>query len=270
MPKQAKNRERVVFITGASSGIGWAAALAFARAGYDVCGFARRTERLKALAAEIAHLPPPHGAFLAAPGDVRQAADLVAAVDLTLARFGQLDILVANAGVGQHGKLAEADWQDLQTVLRTNIDGLLHSLRAAVPALRANGGGQIMLISSVVAGLHTPYTATYAASKAFVSSLAGSLRLELESDNITVTDALVGRTETEFNQNRLGSSQANRGGLPTLPAAEVAQALVKAAERQPRHVIMRRFDRLLLIGGVIAPGLMARLAQRQYQPTKSE
>ena len=257
--------EQVVFITGASSGIGWAAALAFCRAGYQVCGFARRTERLAALEAEVAALPMPHGEFLAAVGDVRRAEDLAAAVERTVERFGRLDILVANAGIGQQGALAEAEWEHVETVLRTNIDGVLHSVRACVPAMRANGGGQIQVISSIVAGLHTPYTAAYSASKAFVSSLAGSLRLELVPDSIAVTDVLVGLTITEFNQNRLGSTAGNRGGLPTMTAEAVGSALVAAARRRPRRVIMRLFDRLALAGGVILPGFMARLARSRYQ-----
>ena len=185
-------------------------------------------------------------------------------------RFGRLDVLLANAGVGHHGTLVEADWDDIETVLRTNVDGVMHSVRAAAPAMRASGGGHVLIVSSVVAGIHTPYTATYAASKAFVSSLAGSLRLELEDDNIAVTDVLVGRTVTEFNQSRLGSSQGNRGGLPTVTADEVAFAIVKASERKPRRVILRLFDRLILAAGVIAPGLMARLAKRQYEPAEAE
>ena len=258
--------EQVVFITGASSGIGRAAALAFCRAGYHVCGFARRAERLEALGAEIEALPAPKGEFIAAVGDVRRAEDLGAAVEVTLSRFGRLDILVANAGLGQQGALAEAEWEHLEAVLRTNIDGVLLSIRACAPALRACGGGQIMIVSSIVAGLHTPYTATYSASKAFVSSLAGSLRPELESDNIAVTDVLVGLTITEFNENRLGAgASGNRGRLPTKTADEVADALVKAAQGQPRRVIMRFFDRAVLAGGVLLPAVMARLTWRRYQ-----
>ena len=258
---------RVVFITGASSGIGRAAALAFARAGCDVCGMARRAERLESLAAEIAALPGEHGAFLAAVGDVRRANDVAAAVDSAVERFKRLDALIANAGIGHHGTIADGDWAQIETVLRTNIDGVLHSVRACAPAMRAQGGGQILIISSVVAGVHTPYTAAYAASKAFVSSLAGSIRLELADDGISVTDVLVGRTATEFNQSRLGSSQGNRGGLPTASAEDVAAALVTAVERKRRRVILSLFDRLILAGGALAPGVMARLAKRQYEPT---
>ena len=263
-------KTQVVFITGASSGIGRASAFAFARAGHHVCGLARRADRLEALQAEIEGLPKPHGEFLAVTGDVCDSAQVKAAVERTLERFGRLDILAANAGLGHHGTLVDGEWDDIETVLRTNIDGVIHSVRAAAPAMRRNGGGHVLIVSSVVAGIHTPYTATYAASKAFVSSLAGSLRLELEGDNIAVTDVLVGRTITEFNQNRLGSSQGNRGGLPTMSADDVAAVIVKAAERKPRRVILTLFDRLILAGGVLAPGIMARLARRQYKPADGD
>ena len=257
----------VVFITGASSGIGWETALAFARAGYHVCGMARRQERLAALDAEIANLPEPHGDFLAVAGDVRDADAVDDAVRQTVNTFGRLDALVANAGIGHSGSVVEAEWDDLQTVISTNIDGVLHGIRACVPAMREfAGGGHILIVSSVVAGVHTPYTATYAASKAFVSSLAGSLRLELEGDNIKVTDLLVGRTVTDFSANRLGPIKRGMSGLPTMQADQVAEAIVLAARRRPKRVVFRFFDRLILLGGMLAPGIMARLAKRQYQP----
>ena len=180
--------------------------------------------------------------------------------------MGGWDILLANAGVGQHGKLADADWRHIETILRVNIDGVIHSVRACAPAMRESGGGQIMLVSSVVAGIHTPYTAVYAASKAFVSSLAGSLRLELAEDKIIVTDLLIGRTESEFNQARLGSEHVNRGGLPVKSAEEVADIILRAAQRKQERVIPSWIDRLALAGGTLAPRVMARLAARQYRP----
>lgn len=256
----------VVFITGASSGIGRETALAFSRAGYHVCGLARRQDRLAVLGADIANLPGAHGDFLAVRGDVRDANAVEAAARQTLDAFGRLDVLVANAGIGHSGTVVEADWDDLETVMRTNIDGVLHCIRACVPAMRASGGGQILIVSSIVARVHTPYTATYAASKAFVSSLAGSLQLELEDENIHVTDLLVGRTLTDFNLNRLGSIKGGASGLPTMNADQVAKVIVAAARRRPRRVVLRFFDRLILLGGMLVPGIMARLAKRQYQP----
>ena len=191
------NTNKVVLITGASSGIGYAAALAFARRGWQVAALARRLDRLAELRAAVESLPDPHGELLPLEADVRDPLALERAVLGTSAHFGHLNALIANAGVGQRGALVESQWGDLETVLRTNIDGVLHSIRAAVPLLRSAGGGQIVIISSVTAGLTVPYTAVYGASKAFVSSIARSLRLELEPDDIGVAEVLGGRTEGE-------------------------------------------------------------------------
>ncbi len=256
---------RAALVTGASSGIGRAAALAFAARGVNVCGLARRADRLDALAGEIAALPAPRGAFLPVAGDVTDASALYDAVAQVMAHYGRLDILVANAGVGQRGAVADADWRDLETVLRTNIDGVLHSVRAAVPAMRQTGGGHIVIVSSVAFNLVSPYAAAYAASKAFVSSLARSLRLELAADGIHVTDILAGRTATEFNERRLGNGRRTGQGVPTMPAERVAAAIVRAVERPGGTVVVRPFDRLVVWANVIAPGIMGRLARRQYR-----
>lgn len=257
--------QQVVFITGASSGIGRKTALEFARAGYHVTGTARRGEKLKSLEDDIHALPSPHGNFLAIQGDVTQAHTLETAVEKTLETFGRLDILVANAGVGHRGGIVDSDWGDMETMLRTNMDGVLHSIRACVPAMRKHGGGHIMIISSVAANIASPYAAIYAASKAFVSSITGSLRLELESDNIKVTDFLVGRTSSEFDNNRLGAGKRSGGGIPTMDVDQVAIAIVRSANTNKKRVILRMFDRLIVWGGTFTPALIARLAKRQYK-----
>lgn len=256
---------KVVLITGASSGIGRATALAFVKVGFNVTGTARRLDRLQSLQDEINVLPTPHGNFLAVQGDVTQAKSMQNAVQLTIEKFGRLDVLVANAGVGHRGAIVDSGWDDMQTLLRTNMDGVLHSIRASVPLMRQSGGGHIMIISSVGATMYSPYAAIYAASKAFVSSIAGSLRLELETDNIKVTDFLVGRTDTEFNQNRLGAGKRSGGGIPVMDVEQVAQAVVKTVGRNQKRVILRFFDRLIVWGGIFTPWLIARLARKQYK-----
>lgn len=256
---------RVALITGASSGIGYAAALAFARDGANVVALARRAERLEQLELAVSQLPTPHGDILTLAADVQDSAALQQAVQQAIERFGRLDILVANAGVGHRGSLVEADWNGLETLLRTNIDGVLHSVRAAVPAMRQSGGGYIITVSSVTSNMVSPYAASYAASKAFLSSLAKSLRLELEGDNIRVTDFLIGRTATEFNENRLGEGKRTGKDTPMMSAEHVAEAIVRATHQNKATVTLRLFDRLVLWANTLAPGLMGQIARRQYK-----
>jgi short-subunit dehydrogenase len=257
-------QNKVIFITGASSGIGYATALAFARRGAHVAVTARRADRLAALEAAVAALPTPHGEVLALTADVRDGAALTAAVEGAVARFGRLDALIANAGIGHRGAVVDALWEDLDTVIRTNIDGVLHSIRAAAPALRQSRG-HIVIVSSVTAGMTAPYTAIYAATKTFVSSLAASLRLELEADGVTVTDLRLGRTATEFNDKRLGGKRASSGVVSSMPVERVAEAVVRAVERRERVTVLRPLDRLIMLGSALVPGVIGRLAKRQYK-----
>jgi short-subunit dehydrogenase len=191
------------------------------------------------------------------------------AVAQTVARFGRLDYCIANAGIGQRGSIVDSEWAHLDAVLHTNIDGVLHTIRAAVPEMRRHGdGGHIVIVSSVAASLTAPYAATYSASKAFVSSIARSLRLELAPDNITVTDLLLGRTATAFNQRRLGAAgYADRAArLPTMTPERVAEAILRACERRTsRTLILRPFDRLIVWANALVPGFMGRRALRQYK-----
>lgn len=257
---------QVALITGASSGIGYATALAFTRNGVQVVAIARRSERLAQLEREVNSMTTSaHGEILTLIADVRNADEMRNSVERAVERFGKLDILVANAGVGQRGDIVDAGWSDLEPVLRTNIDGVLHSIRAAVPAMRQAGGGQIILISSVMSNLPAPYAATYAASKAFVTNLANSLRLEFEMDNIHVTNILLGQTHSEFAEKRLGKPGRVASRLPTMTAEQVAQAIVRSSRRKTKNVVLRWLDRLIILGNTVVPGLMGRIARRLYR-----
>jgi len=258
---------QVVLITGASSGIGQATALAFAKRGAKVAVTARRADKLAALADEIAMLPAAHGECLPITADVSDAAAMQAAVDQAVARFGRLDVLIANAGIGQRGALVDSDWNDLETLLRTNIDGLLHSVRAAIPALRQSGAGHIVIVSSIAGSTVTPFTAVYGASKAFASSLARSLSLELEADHISVTNLVIGPVDTDFNTNRLGEAgyAKKAAKLPKMSADEVAQGIIRATERRSKNVTLRLFDRLILLASTFAPYSIGRQALKRYK-----
>ncbi|MCY3945916.1 MAG: SDR family NAD(P)-dependent oxidoreductase [Anaerolineaceae bacterium] len=254
---------RVALVTGASSGIGRATTLALLGAGIHVIGMARNSERLAQLEEDAREF---QGDVLTIAGDVTRREDVARAVKEGVARFGRLDILVANAGVGLRGDLVGAEWAALESLLRTNVDGVLHSIRAAVPAMRESGGGHIITISSLAAPLIVPYSAAYAASKAFLSSMAHSLRLELEDEGILVTDMLVGRTATEFDSRRLGAGAREAGSsLPVMSAEEVARGVMRVIDRPRRSVTLRLFNRLILLAGRLAPDLLGRMARRQYR-----
>lgn len=255
---------RVSLITGASSGIGRATTLALIQRGDHVAGIARRAEALQTLSDESEAITAPHGTFLPLVADVSDAEAVREAVAQAVARFGRLDVVIANAGVGHRASVIEADWDDVEKLLRTNIDGVLHTLRAAVPHL-TRPGGHVITISSVTASMNVPYAAYYGASKAFVSRLAGALSLELAPEGIAVSDFLLGRTQTAFNENRLGAGARRASRLPEMPPERVAQAILRTLDRPRSTVIVRPFDRLIVLGNVLLPGLMARLAKRQYK-----
>jgi 3-hydroxy acid dehydrogenase / malonic semialdehyde reductase len=254
---------RGIVITGATSGIGRATALLFAALGDRVAALGRRTDRLESLQreAEARDLP---GRILPLTADVTDPGALRRAVAVALAEFNRLDVLVANAGVGFRGPLVEAQWDDIQAVLRTNIDGVIHSVRAVVPALQAGQGGHIVLISSVVGPVPAPYASVYSASKAAVDALGRSLRTELKPDNIRVSVLWVGQTETEFAAQRRGQPGKVASRWPTMTPEQVAGGVVRALERNPRVTTLRWIDGLLVWVGRRFPALMDRLLARIY------
>lgn len=254
---------RVALITGASSGIGKETTIALLKHGVNVAGTSRRKDSLQPLSLLAKDLT---GDFLALQADVRSSAAMQEAVTQLLDHFGRLDYLIANAGIGHNGSLMEASESDIHQLLQTNIDGVIHSVRAAVPALRLNdSGGHIMIVSSVVAPMTLPYSALYAASKASVSSLARSLYHELKEDQIHVSDFLLGRTETNFITNRLGKSRNQKARmLPAMSAEKVGRTILGLLEKKPRSFVARPFDRLLLMVNLILPDFVARRAARHY------
>ena len=258
-----EHQPRTLLITGATSGIGRAAALLFAALGDNVGAVGRSTERLQAVCEQAEH-DDLKGQILPLEADVTDAEAMQRAAALTVAEFNRLDVVVACAGVGHRGPLADADWADIETTLRTNIDGVLHTVRAAIPALRASGGGHIVLISSIVGPVPAPYAAAYSASKAAVDAFGRSLRAELRADHIHVSVLWVGQVHTEFAKNRLGQPGKVASRWPTMTPEYVAGGIVRALERKPRAKTLRLLDSALVWLGRTLPWVTDRLFARIY------
>lgn len=245
---------KVAIITGASSGIGEALALAMARHGCHLVLSARRRERLESLADRCRA----QGVrAVGIPSDMSDRAQVQALVAQAAAAFGGLDILVNNAGVGLMGAVAGLDMDLMDQVVRTNLYGPIWAIQAAVPVLRARGGGMIVNVSSVVGLRSLPYTGGYCATKHALNAISDSLRIELQGTGIRVVSAYPGATETEFGDARLGvrprGLRRHPGGLVS---AEVAAAAVLRGIRSGRRdVFVRWQDRLMAAASRTLPGV---------------
>lgn len=219
----------VVAITGASSGIGRATALLLAEAGAEVVLAARRVERLEELVEQIG---PDHA--LAVQTDVRDPEQTRALVRAAVDRFGRLDTMVANAGIGMYGGIEDATDADLERMLDVNLAGTVWSVRAAVPELRRNGGGDIVIVASVAGLRGDGNEAVYAATKFGQVGLAGALDRELRRDGIRVTALCPAGVTTEF---AVGAGRTE--GDPALDAylqPEDIAFQVLTVLRQPRRM----------------------------------
>ncbi len=175
--------QQVVLITGASSGIGRALAVALGRRGATVGLLARRAETLQEIGREV---EAADGHAYALPADVQDAVAVRAAADELRARCGRIDVLVANAGVA--GEISERfDAENIASVLGINVVGAAHSVAAVLPEMKARGRGQLVAISSLAGYRGLPKSAAYCASKAALTAMFESLRLDLHGTGVDVT-----------------------------------------------------------------------------------
>jgi NADP-dependent 3-hydroxy acid dehydrogenase YdfG len=222
---------RVAVVTGASSGIGGATARLLAKEGCNVVLAARREDRLIALAAELGE------GTLVAPTDVSDPAACAALVARTLERFGSLDILINNAGLGLYGSIAEGDPEDWRKMFDVNVLGVLYTTRAAVRQMLRQGAGDVLFVSSL-AGVRVPRAdgTVYAATKHAVNAIAEGLRMDVHEKGIRVLNVEPGLVRTEFPESSHPSAQeyyAEKEYTP-LEAEDVARAVVYALVQPPR------------------------------------
>jgi short-subunit dehydrogenase len=229
-------RNRPIAITGASSGIGRATAIACARAGMPVAVAARRDDRLAEVVGEIERAG---GRAIAVRVDVTSEADCRALVDRTIEAFGSIYAVYANAGSGVEKPAHLMTDAEFREMFETNFFGTLNTIRPAIPPMLAAGGGHILICSSCIGKIGIPYYGAYCATKGAQSLVGRAMRHELEPHGIHVSTVHPVRTSTEFSQEarrRAGGAQrlADRTPARMVQTAErVAEATV-ACLRRPR------------------------------------
>jgi 3-hydroxy acid dehydrogenase/malonic semialdehyde reductase len=228
----------VVFVTGASSGIGRSCARAFAREGASVLMAARRGDRLKDLVQSLAaEYGVPVRAFSL---DVRNASDVARALDDLPGEWRRIDILVNNAGLSRGlDKLQDGQRTDWEEMIDTNVKGLLYVSRAVLPGMIARGRGHVVNIGSIAGHEIYPAGNVYCASKFAVKALSRGLRLDLCGTNVRVSEVDPGMVETEFSEVRFHGDKERAAkvyqGFTPLSPDDIAEAVLFCVTRPP-HV----------------------------------
>ena len=210
-------REASALVTGAGRGIGRAIALALARAGARVTVVSRTATELDTLVGEI---EATGGRGLAFAGDLRDGAVCDAAVGTAVERFGGLQVLVNNAGVGAFASVVDTTEEEWASVIGTNLTAVFHLTRAALPHL-VHRGGHVFMISSLAGTNPIAGMAAYCASKAALDHFATCLMLEVRQKGVKVTTIAPGSVDTAFARDRLSSDASWM-----LTPEDVAQTLV--------------------------------------------
>jgi NAD(P)-dependent dehydrogenase (short-subunit alcohol dehydrogenase family) len=232
-------REKVVLITGGSSGIGRATALRLAGYGAKVCVAARNEE---ALAEVVQGITDQKAEGLAVPTDVTQAKQCRRAVEATVERFGGLDVLIASAGLSMRAYFADSNLEAMERVMRVNFFGTLYATHFALPHVRQRKGS-LVAISSLTGKRGIPSYALYGASKFAVQGLYEALRLEVKRDGVHVGVVAPGFVDTPLRTNVLGPDGKPWPEPPPPPFR--IWPVEKVVDRIVRLIVKRRAEALL-------------------------
>lgn len=260
-------RAKPIAITGASSGIGLATALACARAGMPVALAARRIDRIEAAAARIRGAG---GRAIAVPCDVTRPEDCRSLVDRTIAEFGSIYAAFANAGYGLERPVAECSDADLRLLIETNFWGSMNLARPFLDHALPARSGHLLMCSSCLSKIGIPTFAAYCAGKAMQDHFCRAMRHELKPRSIFVSSIHPIGTRTEF----FDEAARRSGPAPLMrrpprllmqPAQHVADAVVRCLRRPRGEVWTSAATRWLLAAAVAAPAL-ADLALARVRP----
>ena len=258
--------DRVVVVTGASSGIGWVTAKAFAERGAAVVAVARREENLKRLIGECRpHSPGSH--YIA--GDLGERAFAERVVDQTAERHGRIDVLMNNAAIAKHKQIYHVSAEEAERVMDVNFRSCLWTTLAAIPYMLREGGGFIVNVSSFAAAVAPPRETIYAASKAAMSAFTQGLWNDLEGSNIHASLIVPGAIDTEI-WDKQDEPIAFDGAKA--PPEVVTAAIFESISKRRKEIIVPRRKPDLMTARFLRfafPGLL-RLGMKRMDPVPDD
>jgi short-subunit dehydrogenase len=244
--------QRVVLITGASEGIGAACAAVFGKRGARLSLVARSEEKLRAAGGPQA---------LITAGDVTLPATRQAAVERTLQRFGAIDVLINNAGMGLYAPAWNTPLEEARRLFELNLFAPLSMVQLVAPHMRARRRGVIVNVSSVAGKVTLPWFTLYSASKYALCSLSDGLRMELARDGVHTMTVCPGYVRTNFQQHALGAgppARVARSKQFAITPEQCAEAIARGVERGARTVMAPRMAWLLVLAERLFPSLVDR------------
>lgn len=223
---------KVVLITGATDGLGKAAAILLAELGYRVCGAGRSAEKRAQLdeIAKARNLP-----LKSLELDVCSDESVRSGVEKVLSEAGQIDVLINNAGLGYMAVVEEMKMEDMRQQFETNVFGVLRVTQAVLPHMRARRSGRILMMSSVSGLVSPPLSGAYSASKHALEGLSNSLRVEVYPFNIQVVLIEPGYIETNFKQTATALAKDYVDGAPSSPYAKIYEGGWAGANKARRE-----------------------------------
>ena len=248
-----RNMDKVVVITGASSGIGAATAQVLARQGAKLVLGARRLDKLKTLAARVVELG---GQAEVIACDVGRRDQVRALVALAQSRFGRVDVAIANAGFGFAARVHDATEEQMEEIWRVNLLGTWYVMAEAAPLMLKQRHGHIIAVSSVVARRALPGMGPYCMTKAGQLSLVEAMRVELRGSGVYVSSVHPGYTQTEFFEQASRRSKSTVQGGGQIQSADVVAQKIGALVARPRPELWpRRMLRWALLLTAMMPGI---------------
>lgn len=250
-----------IILTGASMGIGEAAAGVLAAPGVKLALVARSREKLERVAVEVKRRG---GEAFVIQADLSKPEDAARVVPEALEALGGVDVLINNAGVGNAGTFAAMKMEIMRHVMEVNLFSVVRLMQDVIPAMREQGGGHIINISSVVSKISLPTAGGYSASKFALNGISDAARVELAGENIRITTLCPGVVRSNFHTNLLGGKRKPVGSAGWSPE-QVARAISRAVKKPSREKVLGVGNKALVGLSRLSPGLVAWILGRIYE-----